>query len=904
MPGSRTRPPLPGRMLARLIVGPDAEVLRGDLEETFHRRVAQEGDSARARLAYTADAAGSLARWWLSGAYRRTDRRSKPNPGGLMRGIGSELRQLWRGLVRRPGYASVVVLTLALGIGATTTIYSVVDTLLIRALPYPGSDRLVVIGNTAPGQETVGARDGLQRLERMSLPNLRDLEQRRPGLIRSGALERGSWLLPDQGDGPDMIQVANVTEGFFDLLGIKLVLGRAPVPSDYWTSGSPAWGTLISYRTWQQRFGGTADVVGKFLEGPGSFGRLTVVGVLPRNFSQPAALVGSEVEFFLPLDPADRRYQSRPRRNLRVVARLLPGVTLERAQAELSSAQESLVRDEPAGNRLPDGTPLGVGVNSLRDETVGSAGRPVLIFLGASVLLLVLACSNAANLLLVRGLEREGELAVRRALGAGRARLAGGLVAESLLLALAGGIVGLGLAAAGVALLHRFAPASLPRLAEVAINPRIALAGALLSILVGVSIGMVPALRSGGGGVNLLSSLRSSLHSVTLGGTRLRSALAATQLALALMLGIAASLLFRSFVQLRTERLGFHPDQLTAFSLPLKVERPWEVWDGLLQAVRAIPGVRAAAGASNLPFQTPDWTPRVERAESSGESSNSGIPGYAVTPDFFATAGIPLLRGRGFDGTDQPDSRPVAIINQSLARGLFSGRDPLGARVRILEENGPGRVLDIVGVVGDVVQGRVEDGIAPAIYVPHTQQWAGVHVLVQSARDPASLGGDLRRAVAQTGYSQMPLRDLSTMESRIAVTQANPRFQLLLIGAFAAAALLLSSVGLYGTLAFTVRSRVKELGIRMAMGADQGMIYRLVMRHGLLVLGIGLVVGLTGALGVTRLLQGFLYRVSPADPLAILIAVGVTAVVVVLAALRPARRAARIDPMESIRAEG
>ena len=901
MPRGRARPPLPGRVLAHLIVGPDAEVLRGDLEETFHRRVAQEGDSARTRAAYLADVAGSLARWWLSGAFRRTDR-GQPNPGGFMRGIGTELRQLWRGLVRRPGYASIVVLTLALGIGATTTIYSVVDTLLIRALPYPGSDRLVVIGNTAPGQEAVGARDGLQRLERMSLPNLRDLEQRRPGLIRSGALERGSWLLPDQGDGPDMIQVANVTEGFFELLGVKLVLGRAPVPSDYWTSAAPAWGTLISYRTWQQRFGGAADVVGKHLEGPGSFGRLTVVGVLPRNFSQPAAVVGSEVEFFLPLDPADRRYQSRPRRNLRVVAKLLPGVTLQRAQAELSAAQESLVRDEPAGNRLPDGTPLGIGVNSLRDETVGSAGRPVLIFLGAAVLLLVLAGSNAANLLLVRGLEREGELAVRRALGAGRARLAGGLVAESLMLALAGGLVGLGLAAGGVALLHRFAPASLPRLAEVAINPRIALAGALLSILVGVSIGMVPALRSGGG-VNLLSSLRSSLHSVTLGGTRLRSALAATQLALALMLGIAASLLFRSFVELRTERLGFQPDELIAFSLPLKVERPWEVWDGLLQAVRAIPGVRSAAAASNLPFQTPDWTPRVERAESVGESSGSGIPGYAVTPDFFATAGIRLLRGRGFDGTDQPDSRPVAIINQSLARGLFSGRDPLGARIRVLEENGPGRVLDVVGVVGDVVQGRVEDGIAPAIYVPHTQQWASVHILVQSPRDPASLGGDLRRAVAQTGYSQMPLRDLSTMEARIAVTQANPRFQLLLIGAFAAAALLLSSVGLYGTLAFTVRSRVKELGIRMAMGADQGMIYRLVLRHGLLVLGIGLAVGLTGALGVTQLLQGFLYRVSPADPLAILGAVGVTAVAVLLAALRPARRAARIDPVESIRIE-
>ncbi|MGH7552847.1 MAG: ABC transporter permease, partial [Longimicrobiales bacterium] len=493
-------------------------------------------------------------------------------------------------MLRRPGYAAVVMMTLGLGIGATTTIYSVVDAMLIRALPYRDAERLVVIGNTVQGQERADGREGLQQLETMSYANLADLRTRVNGLEDVAALERGGWMAQSEGNPPEILEVANVTEGFFELLSVKPQLGRVPVPEDYGGTGRGrgSWGALISYEGWQRRFGGDSTVVGKTVNLGAMF---TIVGVLPRDFYQPAALVGSDVEFWIHLDPADRRYQDRLRRNLHVVARLEPRVTLADVRAELSAAQVQLVRDEPAANVARDGRPLGAGVNSLRDETIGSAARPMLIFLGAAVLLLVLASSNAANLILVRGLERSPELALRRAIGASRTRVVANLVLESASLALAAGAIGVGIAVAGVAIFRRVGPASLPRLDEVGVNPRVVLAGALLSLVVGIVIGIVPALRSSG--ADLLNNLRSSRHTVSFKGARFRIALAATQLALAVVLGIAASLLFRSFVEIRTQELGFKPANLVAFVLPFKKERPWEVWDRALEALRAIPGTRS-----------------------------------------------------------------------------------------------------------------------------------------------------------------------------------------------------------------------------------------------------------------------------------------------------------------------
>ena len=888
------RPPLLGRILAAGIIGPDADTLRGDLEERYQRRLDDESDSLRVGAAYVVDAAATMAHWWWHRASHRPAASNVPtDSGGVMGTIGLDLRHVWRGILRRPGYAGMVALTLGLGIGATTTIYSVVDALLVRPLPYRDADRLVVIGNTTPGEEWLEGREGVQRLEDIALPNFRDLRGSVGGVERAAAIERRNWLQASPETAPELLDVSNVESGFFDLLGVTPMLGRLPRDGDQAPPGGQ-WGAAISYDGWQRRFGGSPDVLGS------RFGPFIIVGVLPRDFVQPAALVGRDVEFWTHLDPSDRRYSDRRRRGVKVLARLERDVALTRFRRDLMAAQSRLVAEQPAGNALPDGRALGSGVNSLRDATIGVGQRPVLIFLGAAVLLLVLAGTNAANLLIVRGLERDGELALRRALGASRTRVAFGLVLESVTLALAGGVIGLGIATAGVSAIRRFGPETLPRMGGIGVNFRIVLAGAALSLAVGVIVGLIPAVRSSR--VDPLANLRASLTEFSPRGTRLRTSLAATQLALALVLGVGASLLFRSFVHLRSERLGFDPDGLLQFAVAFKNDRPWETWDRVIEKIGTLPGVTGVAGASSLPLQTPAMSLRVVAARQAREAAAVGVAGHAVSPTFFATAKIPVVRGRAFDVSDQPQSHRVAIVNERFARTTFGEQNPLGERLRLRDEGGDSPDIEIVGVVGDVVQARVEDGVQSAIYLPHTQAPSILNVLVATRREPDQLAQEIRRALVEVGLWSAPVLGFSTMRERIGSSLSAPRFQLLLVAAFAGAAVLLAAIGLYGTLSFTVRSRTRELGIRMAMGATPRQIFELVLGQGARVLAIGLTAGLAGALGLTRLLQGVLYRVSPIDPVAFLIALVIIVVSVVVAALWPAGRAARVDPLASMRA--
>ena len=810
-----------------------------------------------------------------------------------MRTIRSDLRHVWRGMLRRPGYAGTVALTLGLGIGATTTIYSVVDAMLVRPLPYQDADRLVVIGNTTPGEEWLEGREGVQRIEDIALPNFRDLRGSVPGLQRAAAIERRQWLSASQETAPELLDVSNVEEGFFELLSVTPMLGRLPRDGDQ-APPDGQWGAAISYDGWQRRFGGTREILGR------RFGPFIIVGVLPRDFVQPAALVGQDVEFWVHLDPSNRRYSDRRRRGVKVLARLEPGVSVTRIRRDLAAAQARLVAEQPAGNALPDGKSLGSGINSLRDATVGVGQRPVLIFLGAALLLLVLAGTNAANLLVVRGLERDGELALRRALGASRARIATALVFESVSLAIAGGIIGLGIATAGVGAIRRFGPQALPRMGEIGVNFRIVIAGALLSIAVGVLVGLIPAIRTSR--VEPLANLRASSTAFSPRGTRLRTSLAATQLALALVLGIGASLLFRSFVYRQSERLGFDANGLVTFTVAFKNARPWATWDQVIEKIGTLPGVTAVAGASSLPFQTPAMALRVVPVGQAYDAPAAPAAGHAVSSTFFATAKIPVRRGRVFDSSDQPESHRVVIVNERFARTTFGDRNPIGQRLRLRDEGGDGPDMEVVGVVGDVVQARVEDGLQPAIYLPHTQAPSVLNVLVATRRDPDQFAREVRHSLVELGLWSAPVLGFTTMRERIGSSLSAPRFQLLLIGAFAGAAVLLAAIGLYGTLAYTVRSRTRELGIRMAMGAAPRQIVELVLGQGVRVLAIGLTAGLAGALGLTRLLQGFLYRVSPVDPAAFLGALLIIVVAVLLAALRPARRAARVDPLASMRA--
>jgi predicted permease len=460
----------------------------------------------------------------------------------------------------------------------------------------------------------------------------------------------------------------------------------------------------------------------------------------------------------------------------------------------------------------------------------------------------------------------------------------------------------LGLAVLGTALFRRFGPSSIPLMADVAMNPRVGAAGVLLSILVGLAIGVVPAIR--GGGVDLLSSLRSSALAVTSSGSRMSATLAATQLALALILGVGAILLFRSFVHITSQPLGFRPERIVSFTVPFKKQSPWETWDRLVESLGTLPGVASAAIASNVPLQTPGWMPRVQSAEQADEASSAGIPGYVVTPGYFDTMGMRLAGGRSFGPTDQPESAPVAIVNHTFATTVLGGRNPIGARITILNESGR-EEREVVGVVADAVQARIQDGIAPAIYVPHTQHAAIANVVLETSRaaNPDAFTREVRRALTEAGLPMLPLLNFGSLSSRIAAAHVTPRFNALLIGAFATAAILLSAVGLYGTLAFAVRSRRKELGIRIALGAAPRQIHAIVVRQSLRIFAVGGVTGLIGAMAVTRLLDGYLYRLSTIDPVSFLAAIGVAGGVVLAAALRPAVRAGQIDPMTSIRVE-
>lgn len=888
------RLPVLVRVLSAMIAGYDAEVVRGDLEETCRLRIAATGPSWRVRLACTADALLSLLHWWSPGAtWRRRGQSHRAPVGGKMTTIGHDLRHILRGLRRHPGYAATVAVTLGLGIGATSTIYSVLDGMLLRPLPYHGSDRLILVGNTVPGHEWLEGREGVQRLEAISLEGFNALRVRVQGIEAAAAIERRAWLFSSPDRGPEILEVANVERGFFDLLSVKPLMGRLPRDGDQAGTGG-SWGAAITYAGWQHRFGGDPGVVGRH------YGPFTIVGVLGREFVQPAALVGTDVEFWIPLDPTDPRYAGRRRRDLQVLARMAPSISVEGLRRELTAAQVGLARDFPDDFTLGDGRTLGAGLNSLRDATVGLGARPFLIFLAAALLLLLLAGTNAANLLIVRGLEREGELSIRRALGAGRGRLAANVIGESLILALAGGAIGLAIAVGGVDAFRRFGPQTLQGIGEVAVNMRIVLAGALLSLVVGLSVGLLPAIRSRG--TDLLSSLRSSAAVLSPPGTRLRTALAATQLALALVLGIGASLLFRSFLQLRAEPLGFQPDGLVSFSVLFKNDHPWVTWDQVLQIVRGVPGVTAAVGASDLPFQTPTMRRHLLPPGQVADAPLEPASGYAVSPGFFDTAKIPLLHGRAFDASDRSESRPVVIVNESFARSAFGDRDPIGQTLRDGDEP-QGGDFEVVGMVGDVVQARTEDGMRPAVYFPYTQSPALLQVLAATHRDGASVTREVGRALAAAGLI-FPVTNQSPMDDLVAKSRAGPRFQLLLMVAFAVVAVLLAALGLYGTLAFTVRSRLREIGIRMAMGATERQIFALVLRQGLAVLAMGLTGGVLAALVVTHLMQAFLYRVRPVDALSFLAALAILTVAVLVAALRPARRAARVDPVTSLRAEG
>ncbi len=796
-----------------------------------------------------------------------------------------DIRYALRSLRRHPVFSLTAVLTLALGIGATTAIFSAIDGVLLRPLPFPESERLVTVWGFHPsiGRETA------------SLPDF--LDWRRESRSFSGMAARANtqFILTGAGE-PEVVRGALVTANYFRVLGGPIPAGRGF--RDEEERGGAARVAILSDGFWRREFGGRPDAVGRRITLGGV--PYTIVGAGAQGVSVP-----QDVDVWTTLSTDT----TLGRRNdfLEVVGRLAPGADQRRAQGELTTIARRLERAYPASN-----SGWGVELVGLHERIVGEIRPALLLFMGAVGLVLLIACANVANLMLARVATREREVTIRAALGASRRRLIRQLLTESVVLALAGGALGVGIAVWGVHALQGLEPGTIPRLDEIGVNGS-ALAFALgLSILTGLLFGAAPAARlmrydiRGG----LTEGGRGMAGHRTAGRTR--SLLVLAEVALACMLLVGATLLLTSFIRLQGVDPGFAPGGI----LTARVTLPRARYDdparqvafagALLERVRGLPGVASAALTSDAPLGDgpPYWAFAVAGVEQPPPEVVQDAVVFRTTPDYFQTFGIPLLRGRLYQPSDRADAAPVALINDALARRYWPDRSPLGARITFGNPADTTSVwMTVVGVVGDVRQEGAAAAAYPQVYLPLAQLSSrSLLIALRTSGDPLALAPAVKRAVAGID-ANLALGRVATMEERVAVSLARPRVNALLLGGFATTALVLAALGIYGVIAYGVVQRTRELGIRMALGARRDDVLRLVLRQGMVPVLAGLALGLGGAAAASRVLRGLLYGVGGTDPITYAVVAAFLAAVALLASYLPARRAAMTDPLVALRNE-
>ena len=788
----------------------------------------------------------------------------------------ADLRYAVRGFRKSPGFAAVAVLTMALGIGASIAVFSVVHAVLLRPLPFRAPDRLAMIWET---KETRG-----EDREVVSYQDFRYWKEQSSSFQEMGAFV-GDGVRMNVGDEPVIVTGSRVSSGFFSALGVQPMLGRTFVPEEERTGALSA--AVLSYDFWK-RLGGDRNLVGNRVQ----FDRevLTVVGIMPRGFAFPNAS-----EFWRPLSPDDPQNQEGAR-YLRVIARLKDGVGTAQAQREMRTIAARLrqaYQQDDAG--------IGANVVPLLEQTVGDARSALLVLMGAVGCVLLIACANVANLLLVRATGRRRELALRLSLGAGRWRIARCLLSESVLLALAGGALGVLAAYWLVSAFVALDPIHLPRIQEVGIDGTVLLYAVAAALATGVLFGLAPALGASRLGLsNWLKEGPGAPGVNKFGKNRGRSVLAAAQIALAVTLLIGSGLLLRSFVMRVSVPLGFRPEGTLGVELPYYVNGHV---DDLLERLRALPGVKAAGAATAFPQDSPptscggcleiEGVPRRE-----GKQYDTGY--MVATPDFFPAAGMTLRRGRFFTAADGKDAPKVAVINQALARRDFPNEDAVGRRVRW----GTKDWATVIGVAGNVKGFGVAGDPMPVAYFAKGQaNWGnGVQVLVRTAVPPLSLAGAVRKEM-RSWNKRMIIGKFDTLDNMLSESVAAPRFYLVLVSGFAVLALLVSAVGVYGTVNYSVARRTHEIGIRMALGAQRGDVLAMVLRQGVWLTVVGVALGLAGAWASTRALETLLFGVRPTDGQAFAFGSGVLVLAVLLACYIPARRATKVDPSEALRNE-
>ena len=825
-----------------------------------------------------------------------------------METLFQDIRYCFRVMMKSPGFTAVTILSLAIGIGANTSIFSAINAVLLRPLPFKDPDRLMTVDRTNPS--------AAGPISPWSYPKFEALRANNEVFEEVAAISNQSFPLTET-DAPERLQVEMVSASYFPMLGVEASRGRTFAPEEDQTPGThPV--IVIGHGLWERRFGSDAGVIGQSVSL--NKVRFNVIGVMPEGFKGQSGAVEAWVPMMMaPQLTFPRRLKAAGAHWHNVVARLKPGVSLAQAQASMEVLNPKIAEANP-GQKDPET----IKVTGLRESKIDPAiSKSLLILFAAVGLVLLIACVNIANLLLARSASRRKEIAVRVALGASRARLIRQLLTESVLLAFIGGLVGLLLALWGIELLTAINPMSDPASRArynlmrdfnvFSIDSRVLAFNIALSMVTGLAFGVVPALQSARRDVNEVLKEGASVSaekSRRLGGLNFRSAFIVGEIAVSLVLLVAAGLMIKSFTRLQDTRIGFDPDNV----LTAKISLPGREYEGkaigffeqLLDRAKNLPGVTSASVSISTPLSNNSSKAAIKiedrPATDTDEPPTAGY--HVIGAEHFETLRIPVLRGRSFTDQDRKGAKRVAIISDSMARRLWPEEEALGKRIWLSIGWEKNDFAEIVGIVGDVKYSNVEEAMEPDVYIPYLQtvEEPPSFVLMRTTGDPAALVAGLRREVF-TLDKNVPVYDVKTLEERSQDATSRARFTTLLLGVFAALALFLSSIGIYGVMAYAVAGRTREIGIRMALGAQKADVLRLILSDGIILTITGVVLGLVASFAVTRILTSQLYGVDATDPVTFAVVSAILAAVAMAASYIPARRATRVDPMVALRHE-
>ncbi len=805
--------------------------------------------------------------------------------------LWQDIRYGARQLRKNPGFTIVAVLTLVIGIAANTAIFSVVNALLLRPLPYADSDRLVMLSINSKGGDG-GDTD---------FTTFVDWRERSRSFERMALITSWGGVMTGQGE-PERVQGIRVSADYFSLLGVAPLLGRDFSPGE--DRPDTRFVVMLSHALWKRRFNSDPNIIGKPIKV--SDETFTVIGVMPPGFEDlVAANFYGPAQVWAPVGyDVTQPWACRTCRHLRAFARLKSGVTFAQAKAEMDAVMNLVVREHPE-SYAPDS---GIAMIKLQDEFVGGMRRTLIVLLAAVGFVLLIACANVANLLLARANQRSREIALRLALGARPWRIVRQLLTESLMLSSLGAGLGLLLAMLGTELLVRLSPATMLKLQEAKTDGSVLGFTLLVSLVTGVLFGLLPALQASKSDVQLALK-ESGKSSPSVRQNRLRGFLVVTEIALSVVLMVGAGLLIRSFERILSVPTGFEPRNLLTMTVPATGARYAQdgqvaaFYRNVLDRVHTLPGVEAAGIVSVLPFSAnyDNCGFFIEEKPLANPAERPSARRYGVSPDYLRAMGIPLLRGRQFNERDNANAPLVALISKTAAERNWPNEDPIGRRIRL---GGPEDALrTIVGIVSDVCQQGLDDRPGMQAYVPHAQ-WIGsdMTLVVRTSVDPVSLTAAVRKEIRAVDASQ-PVYQIATMHQLISISVAQRRFTLLLVGVFAAVALFMTAIGIYGVVWYSVAQRKQEIGIRMALGAQRHEVVQLVLGQGLRLMLLGLASGVAEAFALTRVLEHLLFQTNTRDPLTFFLVTVTLCAAATIACWLPARRAVKVDPMEALRQE-